>query len=128
MTKYGKYESEGLWSIKEMEWTVVDEINKMKYGRWNECDRWIWTFGRLDKNWNKGLKQNSSKKKVVSGKTLIFVISSFCIFHSICLNIGYWQSSFLWRFCVFNVRIFYYETLLHFCEKCWGFSENLFQS
>ena len=33
MTKYSKYEWEALWSIKGMEWTMVDEMNKMKYGK-----------------------------------------------------------------------------------------------
>ena len=31
MTKYGKYKSDGLWSIKWMRWTVVDEMNEMDY-------------------------------------------------------------------------------------------------
>ena len=38
MTKYGKYESDGLLSTKLMRWTMVDETNEMDYGRWNEWD------------------------------------------------------------------------------------------
>ena len=34
------------------------------------------------------LKQSFRKNKVVTGKTLFFVIDSFCTPHSICLNIG----------------------------------------
>ena len=35
------------------------------------------------------LKQNFRKRKVVTGKTLFFVIGPFCTPHSICLNIGF---------------------------------------
>ena len=38
MTKYGKYESDVLWSIKWMRCTLVEEINEMDHGRWNEWD------------------------------------------------------------------------------------------
>ena len=38
MTKYGKYESNRLWSIKCVRWTMVDEVNGMNYDRWNERD------------------------------------------------------------------------------------------
>ena len=29
MTKYGKYESDGLWSIQRKTWAMVDEMNGM---------------------------------------------------------------------------------------------------
>ena len=32
------------------------------------------------------LKQNFQKYKVVTGKTLLFVIGPFCTYHSVCLN------------------------------------------
>ena len=35
MTKYRKYEWNGLWSIKSMRWTMVDEVNETDYERWN---------------------------------------------------------------------------------------------
>ena len=35
------------------------------------------------------VKQNFQKNKVVTGKTLFFVIVPFCTSHSICLNIGF---------------------------------------
>ena len=38
MTKYGTYESDGPWSIKWMRWSMVDEMNEMDNGRWNEWD------------------------------------------------------------------------------------------
>ena len=38
MTKYGKYKNDGLWLIKWMRWIMVDEMNEMDYGRWNEWD------------------------------------------------------------------------------------------
>ena len=35
------------------------------------------------------LKQNFRKNKVVTDKTLFFVIGSFCTHHSICFKIGF---------------------------------------
>ena len=32
MAKYGKHESDGLWSIKWMRWTMVDEMNGTTFG------------------------------------------------------------------------------------------------
>ena len=34
------------------------------------------------------VKQNFQKSKVVTGKTLFFVIGPFCTHHPVCLNIG----------------------------------------
>ena len=61
---------------------------------------WIWTFGSLVhqiKSLEKvlKLKQNSQKNKLVTGKTLFFVIGAFCSHYSICLNIGFWYNSFV---------------------------------
>ena len=72
---------------------------------------WIWTFGWLLHQTNflyeaLKLKQNFRKNKVVTGKTRFFVIGLFCTPHSICLNIGFWQSSFVWTCCVFNLSAF----------------------
>ena len=52
------------------------------------------------------LKLNFQKNKVVTGKTLFFVIGSFCSHHSICLNIGFWHGTFVWKWCVFNLSAF----------------------
>ena len=47
MTKYGTCEEDGIWSIKWMRCTMVDEINEMDYGRWNELDGFgLWTQQR----------------------------------------------------------------------------------
>ena len=32
MTKYGKNKSDGLWSVKWMRLTIVDEMNGMDFG------------------------------------------------------------------------------------------------
>ena len=72
---------------------------------------WIWTLGSLVHQINsfqEVLKQEKifQKNKVVTGKTPLFVIGLFCSCHSICLNIGFWQSSFEWKWCVFNLSGF----------------------
>ena len=45
----------------------------------------------------------SEKKNVVTGKTLFSVIDPFCTAHSNCLNIGFWQSSFVCKCCILNL-------------------------
>ena len=72
---------------------------------------WIWTFGWLLHQTNflyeaLKLKQNFWKNKVVTGKTRFFVIGPFCTPHSICLKIGFWQSSFVWTCCVLSLSAF----------------------
>ena len=54
----------------------------------------IWAFGSLVHQINSSeevlkLKQNFQKNKVVTGKTLLFVIGPFRTNHSICLNSGF---------------------------------------
>ena len=48
---------------------------------------------------------NFLKNKVVTGKTPSSVISALCTFHSIYFNIGFWQVSFVWKYCTFNLII-----------------------
>ena len=36
--RYGKYGSDGLWSIKWIKWTMVYENSEMVCGRWNKWD------------------------------------------------------------------------------------------
>ena len=53
----------------------------------------IWAFGLLVQQINSlyevlKLKQNFQKNKVVTGKTLFFLIGPLCSHHFICLNIG----------------------------------------
>ena len=72
---------------------------------------WICTFGCLVHQISSlcvalKLKQNFRKYKVVSGKTPFFVIGPFCTPHSICLNIDFWQSSFIWKCCVLILSTF----------------------
>ena len=43
------------------------------------------------------LKQNFQLNKVVTGKNPFFVIGPFYTPHFICLNIGFWKSSFVWK-------------------------------
>ena len=50
ITKYGKYECYGLWSIKWMRCTMVDEMNKMDYGRWNQWDG-LWFVRTTKMEW-----------------------------------------------------------------------------
>ena len=52
-----------------------------------------------------------------------FLIGSFCTPHSICLNIGFWQRSFLWKCCFFNFSTFNLKTIV-VCV----FSKKMFQS
>ena len=33
-----KYATDGLWSIKWLGWTMVDEMNEIDHGRWKELD------------------------------------------------------------------------------------------
>ena len=86
MTKYGKYESDGLWPVKKMGWTTVDEMNGIdEYGYLRGWYIKSTLYTRF-LNWNKILE----KKKVVTGKTLFFVIGPFCTPRSICFNICFW--------------------------------------
>ena len=48
----------------------------------------------------------TKKKNVVTGKTLFFVLSPFFTLHSICLNIGFWSDTFVWKCCVSNLKTF----------------------
>ena len=73
-------------------------------------------------------KVKFSKNQVVSGITPFFVIGPFCTSHSICLTIGFWQSSFVRKYCVFNRSTFNSKMVLQFLKKAFRFSENLFQS
>ena len=55
-----------------------------------------------------------SKNKAVISKTTFFVIDPFCTSHSICLNIGFWQGSFVWKCCFFNGSTFNLKIALYF--------------
>ena len=71
----------------------------------------IWTFESLVHQINSfqevpKLKQIFQKSKTVTGKTPLFLFGQFCSRHSLCLNIGFWQSSFEWKWCAFNLSGF----------------------
>ena len=71
----------------------------------------IWAFGSLVhqiKSWQDVFKltQNLQKNKAVTGRTPFFLISPFCSHHFICLNIGFWYGSYVWKWCVFNLSAF----------------------
>ena len=46
------------------------------------------------------------KHKVDTAKIPFFVIGQFCTPHSSCLNIGFWQNSFVWKCFIFNLNTF----------------------
>ena len=65
---------------------------------------WIWVVAATNQLFKEvlKLKQNFRKNKVVTGKTPLFVIGPLCSHHFICLNIGFWYGSLVWK-CVFNL-------------------------
>ena len=80
---------------------------------------WICTFGLLIHLINSfeesvTLKQNFQKNKVATGKTPAFVIGPFCTSHFICLSIGFWQSSFVLKYCAFNLNTLNWKTVFEF--------------
>ena len=92
----------------------------------------IWTFGSLVHQINffeevLKLEKIFKKNKVVAGKTPFFAMGPFCSRHSICLNIGFWQSSFEWKWCASNLSRFNLKRVLQFFENGFLFPENLFQ-
>ena len=76
---------------------------QIKLGRFRKA--WIWHQSNSLYQILK-LKQNFRKNKLVTDKFPFFVISPFCTLHSIYLNIGFWQSSFAWKWWVFNLSTF----------------------
>ena len=81
---------------------------------------WIWTFGSLYiksilykwfLNWKKTFK------KIVAGKTSLFVTGPLCTPRSIFLNIGFWRDSFVWKCCTFNLSAFNENRYSSFLKK-----------
>ena len=75
----------------------------------------IWVVGISNQLFTRGfkLKQNFQNKELLAGP--------FCTFHSTCLNIGFRQSSFVWKCCAVNLSTLNEKNSLRFAE-------NLFQS
>ena len=46
----------------------------------------------------------------------------------VAFNFDFWQGTFVWKCCVFNLNPFNKKTVIQFFEKGFPFSENLFQS
>ena len=69
-----------------------------------------------------------AKNKVDTGKTAFIVIDPFCASHSICLNIGFWEGSFV---CMDMLRfhsVFNCKTVLYFLiEKVFIFQKISFK-
>ena len=68
----------------------------------------IWLVGTSNQLFIRGsyTEINFQKNILVTVKTPLFVIGPFSTPHSISLNIGLWQISFVWKHCVFNCRTF----------------------
>ena len=60
---------------------------------------WTWVVGTSNQPFKTGSYNETkfSKKWVVTGKTVFFVIGPFCTHHSICLNIDFWHDHFVWN-------------------------------
>ena len=92
----------------------------------------IWTFGSLVHQINSFQKiikveQIFQKNKVVTGKSPLFIISPFYSRHSICL-IRIWQSSFEWKWCVFNLVVSTKKWCSSFLEKVFVFQKICFKA
>ena len=78
MTKYSKCESNELWSIKWMRWTMVDELNEMGCGRYNK-----WGFGKMilqhKHNWSgvHKLKQDGETRSLPSDGLVVKSLDSY---------------------------------------------------
>ena len=64
---------------------------------------YIWAIGALNELFLRDSYTQTKflKNEVVSGKSPFSVIGLFCTLHSICLNIFFWQGSFIWKCCAF---------------------------
>ena len=69
----------------------------------------IWVVGTSNQLFIRGSygqATSSKKKKVVTMKTLFFLIVRFYTPYSICLNNGFRQGSYAWKCCVVNLSSF----------------------
>ena len=73
------------------------------------------------------LKLGFRNNKVVSGKTPFIVICPFHNFHSIYLNIGFWQGSFVWKCCAFNRSTLNLKMVFQFFKKVLTAQKNHFK-
>ena len=70
--------------------------------------------------------QTETKLKTLSSywKNAI-LCDRFILYSHFCFNIGFWQSSFVWQCCVFNLSNFNWKPVLQFFEE-FRFSEFFF--
>ena len=89
----------------------------------------IWVVGTTNQLFVTGsYTEKNFSKNVDTCKTAFFVIGQFCTPHSICLNIGSWELSFVWICYACNRSTFNYETILNFFkEKVFVFQKIYFE-
>ena len=68
----------------------------------------IWVVGTTNEIFAKGSETEARflKNELITGKMSFFVIGSFCTPHSNCVGMNFWQGSFVWKCCVFNLSSF----------------------
>ena len=118
-----------LMKLKDAGWQGKRTLKKNS-SAYKKCE-----YGHLDCLYIKSslytffeLQQNFRRNEAVTCKTPFFLIGLFCPPHSICLNIGFWQRSFVWKCYVFNIITFNWKAVLKLFDKGFHFSENLFQN
>ena len=74
------------------------------------------------------LKQNFQKYWSSHWQNFVFVIGSFWTPHSICIKIGCWQGSSVWKCCVFNLSTFDWKAVTNpiFLKQVFVFQETYF--
>ena len=88
-------------SIKDTNWEKASSNETP--GLTKSTNMSIWVVGTANQLFIRDLKLKQNFQK---NKAPFFVIGPFCSYHFICLNIGFWYSSFVWKWCVFNLSAF----------------------
>ena len=103
-------------NLRKLTWKKYSQIKLPRLRKvWYEhLSSWYINFSLYKRflYWNKIFKN-----KVVTGKTWSFVIHPFCTPHSICLNLSFWQSSFVWKYYVFNLSTSIKKACSSFLKK-----------
>ena len=71
--------------------------------------------------------QKKKKKELFGGKSLFLVMSPFPTLHSIYLNIGFWQGSFVWKCYAFICSTLNQKAILQFLKKSFSFQKTCFK-
>ena len=87
-----------------------------------------WVVGTLNKLFVRYCQSENefSKKESCQWQNSVFCARSICTFHSICHNIGFWQGSFVWKYCVFNHSTFNWKTVPSFLKVVFIFQKMCF--